>query len=83
VTSEKEGSNSEFEINIEDAGLIITTPFHPAYISKCLLDKAKKLKLLLTAGVGSDHVDLHSVIEKGGITVAEVTGSNAVGLLDL
>src|SRR5207253_2382357 len=54
------------------------------------LDKAPELKLLVTAGVGSDHVDLGQAAERG-ITVAEVTGSNVVsvaehavmGILDL
>lgn len=34
---------------------------------------APKLKLILTAGIGSDHIDLHAASEKN-ITVAEVTG---------
>lgn len=34
---------------------------------------APKLKLILTAGIGSDHIDLHAASEKG-ITVAECTG---------
>src|SRR5262249_39635884 len=41
--------------------------------------KAKKLKLAITAGIGSDHVDLEAAI-KQGITVAEVTYSNSISV---
>lgn len=76
VTSDKEGENSVFEKHLVDADIIISQPFWPAYLTKERLDKAKKLKLAITAGIGSDHVDLQSAIEKG-ITVAEVTYSNS------
>ena len=47
------------------------------------LKKAKKLKLAVTAGIGSDHVDLNAANEtNGGITVAEVTGSNVVSVAE-
>jgi formate dehydrogenase len=81
VTADKEGVNSEFERHIPDADVIITTPFHPGYITRERLAKAKNLKLALTAGIGSDHVDLHASIEKG-ITVAEVTGCNVVSVAE-
>ncbi|MDB5551896.1 MAG: NAD-dependent formate dehydrogenase, partial [Rhizobium sp.] len=42
-------------------------------------DKAKKLKLAITAGIGSDHIDLPSAIAHG-VTVAEVTYSNSVSV---
>jgi formate dehydrogenase len=41
--------------------------------------KADKLKLAITAGIGSDHVDLQAAIRKG-ITVAEVTYSNSISV---
>ena len=53
--------------------ILITTPFHPAYMSKERLQKASKLKLIMTAGVGSDHVDLNTAADKG-MTVVEVSG---------
>jgi formate dehydrogenase len=81
VTDDKEGKDSVFEKNIHDADVIITTPFHPAYITKERLEKAKNLKLCLTAGIGSDHVDLLAAQEKG-ITVAEVTGCNVVSVAE-
>jgi formate dehydrogenase len=55
---------------------LITTPFHPAYMTPERLKKAKKLKLILT-GVGSDHINLHMAAEKG-MMVAEVSGSIVV-----
>ena len=54
--------------------ILITTPFHPAYMSKERLQKASKLKLIMTAGVGSDHIDLNTAAEKG-MTVVEVSGT--------
>jgi formate dehydrogenase len=44
------------------------------YLTPDRISKAKKLKLALTAGIGSDHVDLPAAAE-AGITVAEVTGA--------
>ncbi|KAK9917019.1 hypothetical protein WJX75_000031 [Coccomyxa subellipsoidea] len=75
TTADKEGSDSELAKNLPDANVIITTPFHPAYMTRELIEKAPKLELIVTAGVGSDHIDLHAAADKG-ITVAEVTGSN-------
>lgn len=37
------------------------------------LEAAKKLKLSLVAGVGSDHIDLQAAAANG-LTVAECTG---------
>ncbi|BDA50598.1 Formate dehydrogenase, mitochondrial [Coccomyxa sp. Obi] len=71
TTADKEGPNSELAKNLHDANVIITTPFHPAYMTRDLIMKAPKLELILTAGVGSDHIDLHAAADKG-ITVAEV-----------
>ena len=34
--------------------------------------KAPKLKLVMTAGIGSDHTDLQAAMDRG-VTVAEVT----------
>jgi lactate dehydrogenase-like 2-hydroxyacid dehydrogenase len=45
------------------AEVLITTPFHPGYLTADLFDKAKNLKLCITAGVGSDHIDLNAAIK--------------------
>ena len=59
------------------------TSFHPGYLTAERLAKAKKLKIAITAGIGSDHVDLNAANKtNGGITVAEVTGSNVVSVAE-
>lgn len=63
------------------ADIVITTPFWPAYITKERIERAPNLKLILTAGVGSDHIDLKTAAQKG-ITVAEITGSNVVSVAE-
>jgi formate dehydrogenase len=83
TTSDKEGENSEFDKHLVDAEVIITTPFHPGYLTAERLAKAKNLKIAITAGIGSDHVDLNAANKtNGGITVAEVTGSNVVSVAE-
>ncbi|KAK4916909.1 hypothetical protein LTR28_013355, partial [Elasticomyces elasticus] len=83
TTSDKEGANSKFDQELVDAEVIITTPFHPGYLTAERLAKAKNLKIAVTAGIGSDHVDLDAANKtNGGITVAEVTGSNVVSVAE-
>ncbi|KAF8514238.1 NAD-dependent formate dehydrogenase [Hysterangium stoloniferum] len=81
VSSDKEGPNSVFQKEIVDADVLITTPFHPGYLTADIIDKAKNLKLCITAGVGSDHIDLNAANKKK-ITVAEVSGSNVVSVAE-
>ncbi|KAL3813787.1 hypothetical protein ACJIZ3_015055 [Penstemon smallii] len=81
TTSEKDGPDSELEKHIPDLHVLITTPFHPAYVTAERIKKAKNLQLLLTAGVGSDHIDLKAAAD-AGLTVAEVTGSNVVSVAE-
>src|ERR1700759_4047128 len=81
VTSDKEGPDSEFERELPDADVVISQPFWPAYLTAERITKAKNLKLGLTAGIGSDHVDLGGAIKRG-ITVAEVTGSNSISVAE-
>jgi formate dehydrogenase len=79
VTSDKEGEDSVFERELPDADIVISQPFWPAYLTAERIAKAKKLELAITAGIGSDHVDLEAAI-KHGITVAEVTYSNSISV---
>ncbi|XP_019183509.1 PREDICTED: formate dehydrogenase, mitochondrial [Ipomoea nil] len=81
VTPDKEGPDSELEKHIPDLHVLITTPFHPAYVTAERIKKAKNLQLLLTAGIGSDHIDLNAAAA-AGLTVAEVTGSNTVSVAE-
>ncbi len=81
VTSDKEGSNSVFEKELPDADIVISQPFWPAYLTSERIAKAKKLKLVITAGIGSDHIDLQAAKENN-ITVAEVTYSNSISVAE-
>ncbi|HEY6582334.1 MAG TPA: NAD-dependent formate dehydrogenase [Rubrobacter sp.] len=78
-TTEREGE--ALLEDLRDADVLITTPFWPVYVTKEMLGEASNLKLILTAGVGSDHVDLGEAAERG-ITVAEITGSNTVSVAE-
>ena len=79
VTSDKEGAGSVFERELPDADIVISQPFWPAYLTPERIEKAKKLKLAITAGIGSDHVNLEAAI-KHGVTVTEVTYSNSISV---
>jgi formate dehydrogenase len=79
VTSDKEGPGSVFERELVDADIVISQPFWPAYLTAERIAKAPNLKLAITAGIGSDHVDLQAAIEHG-LTVAEVTYSNSISV---
>lgn len=79
VTSDKDGPDSVFEKELPDAEVVISQPFWPAYLTAERIAKASKLKLALTAGIGSDHVDLQAAIDRG-ITVAEVTYCNSISV---
>jgi len=81
VTSDKDGPNSIFEKELPDADIVISQPFWPAYLTKERIAKAPKLKLAITAGIGSDHVDLQAAIERG-ITVTEITYCNSIGVAE-
>lgn len=81
VTSDKDGPNSVFEKELPDADVVISQPFWPAYLTKERIAKARKLKLAITAGIGSDHVDLQAAIERG-ITVTEITYCNSIGVAE-
>ena len=73
LADSKEGKDSDLDKYLPEADIVITTPFHPGYINAERIAKAPKLKLALTAGIGSDHVDLPAAAEHG-VTVAEITG---------
>jgi formate dehydrogenase len=81
VTFDKDGPDSVFERELFDADVVISQPFWPAYLTAERFAKAPKLKLAITAGIGSDHVDLQAAIEHG-VTVAEVTYSNSISVVE-
>ncbi len=81
VTSDKDGPDSVFERELPNADVVISQPFWPAYLTAERIANAPNLKLALTAGIGSDHVDLEAAIERG-ITVAEVTYCNSISVAE-
>lgn len=76
-------TGEEFDRHLKDADVVIATPFWPVYVMEERLrpTNSPNLKMLLTAGVGSDHFDLAAAARRG-ITVAEVTGSNVVSVAE-
>jgi len=81
VTSDKDGANSAFDRALPDADVVISQPFWPAYLTAERIAKAPKLKLAITAGIGSDHVDLAAAAARN-ITVAEVTYCNSISVAE-
>src|SRR3984893_16604103 len=81
VTSDKDGANSVLDRELPDAEIVISQPFWPAYMTAKRFAKAPKLKLIVTAGIGSDHTDLEAA-NKHGVTVAEVTYSNSISVAE-
>jgi len=76
VTSDKDGAGCKFEKELHDADIVISQPFWPAYMTKARFDMAPKLKMCLTAGIGSDHYDLQES-NRRKVTVAEITYCNS------
>ena len=72
VTNSKDGDGCEADKHIVDADIVISQPFFPYYLTKERIAKAKNLKMAITAGIGSDHVDLQAAMENK-IDVVEVT----------
>ncbi|HVA04941.1 MAG TPA: NAD-dependent formate dehydrogenase [Acidimicrobiales bacterium] len=81
VTADKDGPSSTFERELVDAEIVISQPFWPAYLTAERVAKAPNLKLAITAGIGSDHVNLQAAIDSG-ITVAEVTFCNSISVAE-
>ena len=81
VTSDKDGDDSVLDRELVDADVVISQPFWPAYITAGRLRRAPRLKLAITAGIGSDHVDLQAAAEHE-LTVAEVTYCNSISVAE-
>ena len=76
VTNSKDGEGCEADKHIVDADIVISQPFFPYYLTKEKIEKAKNLKMAITAGIGSDHVDLQAAMDHK-IDVVEVTFCNS------
>jgi formate dehydrogenase len=81
VTSDKDGENSRLDRELGDAEIVISQPFWPAYMTRDRINRAKKLKMIVTAGIGSDHTDLQAAMDRK-LTVAEVTYCNSISVAE-
>jgi formate dehydrogenase len=74
-------TGDELDRELADTEVLITTPFWPVYLDDDRLKRAEDLRLVITAGIGSDHTDPEAA-KAHGVTVAEVTGSNVVSVAE-
>ena len=81
ITVDKDGPDSVLEKELVEADVVISQPFWPAYITEDRIAKAPNLRLAITAGIGSDHVDLRAAINRD-ITVCEVTYCNSISVAE-
>jgi formate dehydrogenase len=79
VTADKDGEGCEFERHLKEAHYVISQPFYPAYLTQNRIEMAPNLKAAITAGVGSDHVDLSAAMDHK-VDVAEVTFCNSISV---
>jgi len=81
VTTDKDGEGCELERELKDADIVISQPFYPAYITAERMKMAPNLKMAVTAGIGSDHVDLDAAMANN-VTVTEVTYCNSISVAE-
>jgi formate dehydrogenase len=79
VTSDKDGENCQLDQELKDAHYVISQPFYPAYITAERMANAPNLKGAITAGIGSDHVDL-AAAQANNVDVSEVTFCNSISV---
>ena len=70
VTNDKDALGCVAEKELVD-DVVISQPFFPFYLTKERIAMAKNLKMAITAGIGSDHVDLQAAMDNK-IDVMEV-----------
>ena len=76
VTSDKDGDGCTADKELVDADVVISQPFFPYYLTRKKMESATNLKMAITAGIGSDHVDLQAAMDHK-IDVVEVTYCNS------
>ena len=76
VTSDKDGNGCIADKELQDADIVISQPFWPYYLTRTKIESAPNLKMAITAGIGSDHVDLQAAMDHK-IDVMEVTFCNS------
>ena len=76
VTSDKDGEGCEADRELVDSDIVISQPFFPYYLTRKGMESAPNLKMAITAGIGSDHVDLQAAMDNK-VDVVEVTYCNS------
>ena len=76
VTSDKDGEGCQADKELVDADVVISQPFFPYYLTRERIESAPNLKMAVTAGIGSDHVDLEAAMDHK-VDVVEVTYCNS------
>ena len=76
VTSDKDGEGCTADKELVDADIVISQPFFPYYVTREKMESAPNLKMAITAGIGSDHVDLEAAMDHN-VDVVEVTYCNS------
>ena len=76
VTSDKDGDGCTADKELVDADIVISQPFFPYYLTREKMETAPNLKMAITAGIGSDHVDLQAAMDRK-VDVVEVTYCNS------
>jgi formate dehydrogenase len=77
TTSDRDGRDGAFDQALHEAEIIIIQACRPASLHAGRIAGAANLRLVITAGSGSDHIDLEAAAHRG-ITVAEITQSDSV-----
>ena len=76
VTSDKDGEGCQADKELVDSDIVISQPFFPFYLTRKRMESAPNLKMAITAGIGSDHVDLQAAMDHK-VDVVEVTYCNS------
>ena len=76
VTSDKDGEGCQADKELVDADVVISQPFFSFYLTRERMESAPNLKMAITAGIGSDHVDLQAAMDHK-VDVVEVTYCNS------
>jgi formate dehydrogenase len=77
VTADRDSSNSVFDQELPEADIVISQACWPACLTAERIARAPKLGLVITAGVGSNHIDLAAAASRN-ITVTEITSSASI-----
>jgi formate dehydrogenase len=81
VVNDKDTPGGEFEKELPSADIVISQPFWPVYMTEERIKMAPNLKMVMTAGIGSDHCDLQAAMDNN-LTVTEVTFCNSISVAE-